>query len=83
MMMSPMERSAFNKTYNYRHEQITSDNIDLKHCGNCTHLNGIKGIAEVDGCYLMAQCLIPHGEITVNRRRGLCDLWQKRKRNDD
>jgi hypothetical protein len=80
MMMSKMERSTFNKTYNYR-LVVTSDNIDLKHCGNCTHYGGIKGLFEVDGCFLMIQCEIPRKEIEINQRRGLCDLWQKKKEN--
>jgi len=80
MMMGKIERSTFNKQYNYRHV-LVSDNIDLKHCGNCAHIDGIKGIAEVDGCFLMRKCHIPLKEIKVNKRRGLCALW-KRKKND-
>jgi hypothetical protein len=75
-----MERSTFNKQYNYRLVLI-SDNIDLKHCGNCIHLNGIKGFIEIDGCFLMKQCGISPENIKVNNRRSVCDLWQ-RKDND-
>jgi len=78
MMMSQMERSTFNKVYNYR-LVLSSDNIDLKHCGNCVHLGGIKGIIKIVGCSLMKQCGIPPNEILVNRRRGLCDLHQRGK----
>jgi len=70
MMMSPMERSTFNKLHNYR--LVLASDIDLRHCGNCTH-------SRSNGCSLMAQCDIPLDETQVNRRRGLCDLWQIRK----
>ena len=84
MMMSPMPRSTFNTTYNYR-LVVWSDNIDLKHCGNCTHalLKGIETMRKEEGCFLMVQCDIPSREIIVNRRRGLCDLWQRRKEKKD
>ena len=80
MMMNYMDRSTFERQYNYRFT-LASDNIDLKHCENCAHLNGIKGIKEVDGCYLMYQCRIPPDELKVDYRHGLCDLHQRKDGN--
>jgi len=72
MMIGKMERSTFNKQHNYRLVCV-SDNIDLKHCGNCTHV--VDGV----GCNLMWQSGITGEEIKVNNRRGLCALWQRKK----
>ena len=77
-MIAKMERSTFNKRYNYRLVAV-SDNIELKHCGNCAHTIQNKHHKSLDGCYLMVQAKIPTQEININRRRGLCNLWQKQK----
>jgi len=78
MMMTQIERSTFNKQYNYRLVMV-SDNIDFKHCGNCAHTIPNEHHASLDGCYLMVQSRIPTVEVIVNRRRGLCNLWQEQK----
>jgi len=78
MTMPQMPRSAFNKQHRYR-LVLSSDNIALINCGNCAHFGGIKGVIEVDGCFLMTQCGIPPEEFKVNTRRGLCDLHQRKK----
>ena len=78
MIMTTMERSKFNKQYNYR-LVLSSDNIDLKHCGNCTHFSVTKRINKIDECLLMVGCGIPFDEIKVNSRRGLCNLHQRIK----
>ena len=78
--MIAMKRSEFEKLYKYR-LGMKSDNIDLRRCGNCAHLDRIKGVAEADGCFQMAKRKIPHHEIKVNRERGFCLLWERRENN--
>jgi len=77
MTMPQIGRPAFNSQFHYR-LVLSSDNIDLKHCGNCAHLNGIVGDLRNYGCSLMKQCGIPPEGIRVNVRRGLCDFHQRK-----
>jgi len=76
-----MNRSEFEELYQYR-LGMKSDNIDLRHCGNCAHLDGIKGVAEVDGCFQMAKRRIAHRETKVNRERGFCILWERKEKQN-
>jgi ferredoxin len=73
LMEEPMERSAFNKQHNYRFT-TTSDNIYLKHCGNCGNLCPYKRMKN-DECLAMVSYGIPLEKRNVDRRCGLCDLW--------
>jgi hypothetical protein len=58
---------------------LSSDNIDLHHCGNCAYINYFKGVADFDGCSTMKRFGIPPEETKVNCGRGLCDIWRKKK----
>jgi len=71
MTMLQRGREAFNKRHRYR-SVLSSDNIDLKHCGNCANLNRFTG-----DCSLMAGYGVQPEERKADRRRGLCDLWQR------
>jgi hypothetical protein len=72
MMMEKMSRSAFNARYHYRF----TDAKDKEVCGSCRHYSTGKR-ALVSGCGLMLECFMTHGEIAVNKRRCICDLWQE------
>jgi len=50
-MKPKKDRLSFNKRYNYR-LVYSSDNIDLRHCGNCTHLHCEKS-SEIFRCSYM------------------------------
>jgi len=74
-----LERPIFNKQHNYR-LVLTSDNIDLKHCGNCDHVILTAGEKNLDECSAMSGYGVPPGDRDVNSLRGLCDLH--RRKND-
>ena len=76
MIQKVKTRSMFDKKYNYR-LVLSSDNIDIKHCGNCVNLSGQKGLLRINRCYRMKQYGLSSGEIDVNVRRGLCDLHRR------
>ena len=76
MMMGQMGRSTFNTQYNYQ-LVATSDNIVLKHCGNCIHHGNALFNVSPGECSLIKQCGAI--DISINSRQGLCDLWQRKK----
>jgi hypothetical protein len=72
-MLGAMKRSEFNEKHKYR---VGATKGSENHCGNCRHyLTGQRTLAV--GCGLMLQYMMTHGEIVVNRMRGVCDLWQE------
>jgi len=77
--MQKMTRTEYNREYNYR-LTLSSDNIDLHHCGNCASLNYFKGITEFDGYSTMERFSIPPEETNVNCSRGVCSLWRRKKK---
>jgi hypothetical protein len=74
MLMEKMNRSAFNTRYHYRFV----DAKDKEVCGNCRHY-WEKNKLLTTGCGLMLECFMTHRQITVSKRRCVCDLWQEGK----
>jgi len=73
-------RSEYDKKYNYR-PVLSSDNIDLRHCGNCKMNNYFqKQIEEFDKCSRMEWLGVPSKETTVSCSRAVCDLWQRKNK---
>ena len=70
MMQKLMERSTFDKQHNYR-LVLSSDNIHLRHCGNCANLTRFTS-----DCFIMVGYGIPPEERKVNHSRGLCNRHQ-------
>jgi hypothetical protein len=75
VILEKMKRSEFDNRYHYR---LVDASKIRRCCGNCHYYVGGERTLAV-GCNFMLQCMMTHGEITVNRRRGLCDLYQSKK----
>jgi hypothetical protein len=77
--MEKMTRTEYDRKYNYR-KVISSDNIDLHHCGDCNSINYFKkGITDFDGCSTMERFSIPPEQTKVNCSNGVCRLWRRKK----
>ena len=83
MMIQKMERSAFNKEYQYNLIDVSADGVFYKCCGNCCHFGlNADDIWRWSGyrvCGLIMQSGNDLNNSVVNPRRGKCNLWQEAK----
>jgi len=68
-----MNRTEYNRKYYYR-SVLFSDNIDLKHCGNCAHISFFIGKSAFDECSAMVRFNV--SETKVSCSNGLCNIWK-------